>query len=96
MDSYLNLFEEAIRTQAEMIGEKRALDQARKAGLRVTKSGHIVSCAGNPPLVLLRLIRYFTEDGNLRALSACAPLIARLTEMSSELEAAGTTEPTRK
>ncbi len=88
METYLNLFEQAIRTQAEMIGEKRALDQARRAGLGVSSAGRIVSCAGNPELVLLRLIRCFTEDGNLKALHACSPLIAKMTELSAELELA--------
>ncbi len=88
METYLSLFEQAIRTQADMIGEKRALDQARKAGLGVSSAGHIVSCAGNPELVLLRLIRCFTEDGNLKALHACSPLIAKMTELSAELELA--------
>jgi hypothetical protein len=95
MESYLTLFEEAIRIQAEMIGEERALEQARKAGLGVSKSGRIVSCAGNPPLVLLRLIRHFTEDGNLRALHACSPLIVKLTELSTEMESAVTGRSSR-
>ena len=85
MESYLKMFEQAIRKQGELVGEQKALRQARKAGLVVSPMGHIVSCAGNPQVVLLRLIRYFTEDGNLAALVMCTPLIQKLTKMADEL-----------
>ncbi len=85
METYLKMFEQAIRKQTELVGEQKALRQARKAGLGVSPAGHIVSCAGNPQVVLLRLIRYFTEDGNLAALVSCTPLIQELTQMADEL-----------
>jgi len=75
MEAYLNLFEEVIRSQADTVGLEVALAQAKKAGLGVSREGHIVSCAGNPQLVLLRLIRSFTEGGNVASLMACRPLI---------------------
>ena len=37
-------------------------------------------------VVLLRLIRAFTEDGNLVALDACSPLIDKMVEIPAELE----------
>lgn len=87
MEIYLKLFEQAITRQAEVVGIDRALSQAKKAGLGVSKAGHIVSIAGNPQLVLLRLIKYFTAGGNLRALEECTPLINRfLTENSGRTE----------
>lgn len=58
-----------------MVGEKTAYQQAKKAGLGVSAEGHIVSCTGNPQLVLLRLIKCFTAGGNLMALTECVPLI---------------------
>lgn len=60
------------------MGEERAHNQAKKAGLGISSDGHIVSCSGNPKLVLLRLIRYFTDEGSLMALGACAPLIEQM------------------
>ena len=75
MENYLRLFEQAIQKQAEVVGEETALEQAKKAGLGVSREGHIVSCAGNPQLVLLRLVKYFTAGGNLLALAECMPLI---------------------
>ncbi len=56
MESYLILFEQAIVKQAELVGTPKAHRQAKKAGLTVSAEGHIVSCAGNPIIVLLRLI----------------------------------------
>ena len=75
METYLNLFEQAIKKQAELVGEETAFRQAKKAGLGISKDGHIVSCAGNPQVVLLRLIRCFTEEANFPALMECMPLI---------------------
>ncbi|MBU0985376.1 MAG: hypothetical protein KKA42_15995 [candidate division Zixibacteria bacterium] len=88
MEEYLELFEEAVKKQAEVVGVKQAKGQAKKAGLGVSREGSIVSCAGNPMIVLLRLIKSFTADGNLAALEACAPLITRMTEIAQELEPA--------
>jgi hypothetical protein len=87
MDEYLNLFEQAIKKQAELVGIDTALTQAKKAGLGVSKSGHIISCAGNPQVVLLRLINYFTAGGNLEALVECSPLIQELLKQYDEAEA---------
>jgi hypothetical protein len=84
MEDYLSLFEEAIKIQSEQVGESQALAQAKRAGLSVSASGHIVSCTGNPALVLLRLIRTFTEDGNLNALKAIGPLIEKISELQEE------------
>jgi hypothetical protein len=84
MEEYLSLFEEAIRIQSAQVGESRALAQAKRAGLSVSPSGHIVSCTGNPALVLLRLIKTFTEDGNLSALKAISPLIEKMSQLQEE------------
>ena len=78
MESYLHLFEQAIKKQAEVVGEKEALTQAKKAGLGVSREGQIVSCVGNPQIVLLRLIKFFTAGGNMLALIECTPLINEL------------------
>ena len=78
METHLDLFERAIRKQAEIVGEEMAFQQAQKAGLGVSREGHIVSCTGNPQIVLLRLIKYFTADGNMLALTQCTPLINEL------------------
>lgn len=75
METYLNLFEEAIRKQVQLVGEEEAFSQAKKAGLGVSPEGHIVSCTGNPQVVLLRLIRFFTSGGNMEAMLQCTPLI---------------------
>jgi len=88
MEKYLNLFEDAIKVQAEMVGEEKAFLQAKQAGLQVSAAGHIVACTGNPKLVLLRLIRSFTADGSLSALHACAPLIEQMSKISAELDEA--------
>lgn len=88
MESYLVLFERAIEAQATHVGSTKAREQAKKAGLTVSSDGHIVCCTGNPMVVLLRLVRNFTEDGNLQALAACAPLISKLTELPAEIEKA--------
>ncbi len=89
MENYLTLFEQAIDKQAELVGTEKAHRQAKRAGLTVSNKGRIVSCTGNPLVVLLRLIRFFTEDDSLAALDACGPLIARLTDISTELERIG-------
>lgn len=84
METYLNLFEEAIKKQAELVGEDTAYQQAKKAGLGVSSEGHIVSCTGNPQLVLLRLIKCFTAGGNMMALTQCVPLINEVLKSQSE------------
>jgi len=86
MESYLTLFERAIDKQADLVGVETAHRQARKSGLIVSDEGHIVSCSGNPIVVLLRLIKSFTETGNLAALDACGPLINKLTEATAEMD----------
>ncbi|MDH3891507.1 MAG: hypothetical protein OEV49_10530 [candidate division Zixibacteria bacterium] len=78
MEKFLALFENAIKKQAELVGEEIAFQQAKKAGLGVSPEGHIVSCTGHPQLVLLRLIKYFTAGGNLLALVECMALINEL------------------
>ncbi len=78
METYLTLFEQAVQKQADLVGTEMAMEQAKKAGLGVSRDGHIVSCMGNPQIVLLRLIRYFTAGGNLQALVSCTPLINEL------------------
>ena len=85
MEDYLTLFEQAIDKQAEVMGTDAAHQQARKAGLIVSDEGQIVSCSGNPVIVLLRLIKSFTKTGNLAALDACGPLIGKLTEATTEM-----------
>ena len=89
MERYLALFDEAIIKQAELVGRYKAHMQARASGLKISREGHVISFVGNPMVVLLRLIRSFTEDGNLAALDACAPLINRMTEIPADLEKAG-------
>ena len=84
MENFLILFEQAIIKQKELVGEKIAYEQAKKAGLSVTQDGRIVSIAGNPQLVLMRLIKCFAAGGNLAALSACTPLIDELLQLSQE------------
>ncbi|MFZ5981727.1 MAG: hypothetical protein ACOYVF_13975 [Candidatus Zixiibacteriota bacterium] len=86
VEKYLKLFEEVINEQSKVIGRDKALSQAKKAGLSVSPSGHIVSCFGNPQLVLLRLIKYYTEGHNLEALIKCTPLIIELERLQEEFE----------
>jgi len=88
VERYLKLFEDVISKQSKIIGWDKALSQAKKAGLSVSPDGHIVSCVGNPNLVLLRLIRYYTENHNLEALSMCMPLINELEKIQEEFEKA--------
>lgn len=78
MEKFLSLFEKAINKQVDVVGEEIAFQQAQKAGLGVSKDGHIISCTGHPQLVLLRLIKSFTAGGNLLALVECTDLINEL------------------
>ena len=86
-EKYLEMFEDTIRKQAELMGSETAILQAKKAGLGVSEEGRIVSCSGHPAIVLLRLIRMFTEDGNLAALQQCTGLIKEMEKMTDSLEA---------
>lgn len=86
MEAYLKMFEQAVRKQADLVGERIALDQAKMAGLGISGEGHIISCTGNPQLVLLRLIKCFTAGGNLRALNECTPLINMLLKNMTDAE----------
>lgn len=86
-EKYLEMFEDAIRKQAELMGSETAIRQAKKAGLGVSEKGHIVSCSGHPAIVLLRLIRMFAEDGNLAALQQCTELIKEMEKIADSLEA---------
>lgn len=85
-EQFLELFEDAIGKQAEIVGWERAIAKAKKAGLSVAKDGRIVSCVGNPALVLLRLIKFFTEDGNPSVLMHCSLLISEVASMSEIFE----------
>ena len=90
-EEYLLMFEDAIRKQAEVSGMEAAIRQAKKAGLTVSEGGRITSCAGHPITVLLRLIRLFTEDGNLAALIQCTELIREMERVADRLESLETT-----
>ncbi len=90
METYLQLFEEVIEEQAAHMGPEVAYAQARKAGLGVSREGRIVSCTGNPQLVLLRLIKCYTEGGSMPALMACMPLINHMSEVMGDLKPANT------
>ncbi len=87
-EKYLEMFEDTIRKQAELMGPETAIRQAKKAGLGVSEKGRIISCSGHPAIVLLRLIRMFTEDGNLAALQQCTGLIKEMEKMADSLRAA--------
>ena len=78
METYLNLFEKTIRRQADLVGKDIAYEQAKRAGLGLSPDGHVISCTGNPQLVLLRLIRRISESGNMQALALCSPLIKEI------------------
>ncbi|MDX9857327.1 MAG: hypothetical protein RBT76_06030 [candidate division Zixibacteria bacterium] len=80
-EEYLRLFEEAIDKQANVVGRHKALVQAKRAGLGVSREGHIISCVGNPALVLIRLVKYFTEGGNLEAMAELMPLIDEIDDI---------------
>jgi len=86
MEEYLALFENAIIRQSELVGTERARIQAKKAGLTVSRTGRVLACNENPMVVLLRLIRFFAEDGSLTALDACSPLIDKMVDIPAELE----------
>ncbi len=85
-EGFLNLFEDAIQKQVDLVGKETAHEQAKKAGLGVSPDGHIVSCMGNPQLVLLRLIKFFTAGGNLQALVQCMPLINEMEKLAESPE----------
>ncbi|NOY88942.1 MAG: hypothetical protein GXO93_06065 [FCB group bacterium] len=94
MERYLKLFEQIIKKQEKIVGHDIALAQAKKAGLSVSKEGYIVSCAGNPEVVLLRLIKFFTKSGNMSALVECTPLINELLKRYNDnAEESETIEP---
>jgi len=80
METYLALFEKAIQKQAEAVGKELALEHAKKAGLGVSKDGRIVSCVGNPQVVLLKLIKFFASTGDIKALTEVTALINELLE----------------
>ena len=82
-EQYLELFEGVIEKQAELVGRETAVAKAKLAGLTVTAEGRIARCVGNPAVVLLRLIKYFAEDGNLEVLSHCTPLISEIENIQS-------------
>ncbi len=73
MKTYLNVFERAVKKQAEQVGEEAARKQAKKAGLRVSKKGHIVRCSGNPQAVLARLLRSFAKEDSSSAVIKPSP-----------------------
>ncbi len=75
METYIRLFEKTIKKQAIVVGEEIALQHAKKAGLGVSKNGRIVSCVGNPQVVLLKLIKCFASTGNIEALTEVTALI---------------------
>ncbi len=81
IEHYLDLFEQAVTQQAELVGKEKAVKQAKKAGLGISKAGKVVSIVGNPALVLLRLIKFFTDNNNVAALATCSPLIAEIDRM---------------
>jgi len=85
-EHFLELFERAIAKHTELVGREKALSNARKAGLGVSADGHIVSCIGHPMLVLLRLIKVFTNDGNINTISVCLPLIDEMERIQAMLE----------
>lgn len=84
METYLALFEKAIKKQAKVVGENKALQHAKKAGLGVSKDGHIVSCVGDPQIVLLRLIKFFASSGNIEALSEVTALIDEIVQIEPD------------
>ena len=75
METYLLLFEKVIQTQIDILGREAAYALAKKSGLGLSEDGRVVSAAGNPHIILLRLVKAFTATGNLGALAACTPLI---------------------
>ena len=91
-EKHLEMFEQAVRKQAELVGRENALHQAKLAGLGISAEGRVVNCTGHPMIVLLRLIRTFTKDGNLAALTQCTDLIKEMEKMAESLEAIETPE----
>jgi hypothetical protein len=89
-EQFLELFEEAITRQAEVVGWNKAIAKAKKAGLSVAKDGRIVSCVGNPAVVLLRLIKFFAEDGNVSVLAHCSSLINEISSVPDLFESNST------
>ena len=92
METYLALFEKAIKKQAQVVGEKKALQHAKKAGLGVSKDGHIVSCVGDPQIVLLKLIKLFASSGNIEALAEVTALIDEIVQVESAEQEKETSE----
>lgn len=88
METYLNLFEAAIKKQAELIGQEKAMAQAKRAGLGTSRDGNVVSCIGNPQVVLLRLVKCFTASGSIAALDQCTPLIDEILRIQDDYVAA--------
>ena len=87
MEKVLKMYEDAIKLQIDLVGREKAIEQAKEAGLGITKNGHIVSCTGNPTVVLLKLIKTFTQNGNISSITACAPLIDKaMAELSEQFE----------
>jgi hypothetical protein len=75
MKTYLSLFEQAVRQHAQRVGRETAFDQARRAGLKISEDGCVLGYTGNPQVVLLRLVRFFTEDGCTASLDVCETLL---------------------
>jgi hypothetical protein len=46
--------------------------------LKISDDGHAVSYMGKPQVVLLRLVRFFTEDGDLASLDVCESLVGEM------------------
>jgi len=91
-EHYLELFEKAIAKHREIVGEKIALEQARQSGLTVSPDGRIVSCVGHPVIVLLRLIKVFTQNQQMATLVECMPLIDEMERIKDLIDSAP--EPT--
>ena len=88
LDKYSKLFMALIREQAQIIGMMKALELASEAGLAMTPDGEIISCEKDPTLVLLRLIKSFTQSGRLETLPACIPLLNELRRLHEEINLA--------
>jgi len=88
MNDYLEMFERAIAKQAELIGLEKAVSVAKKSGLKVDSNGQVVGCEESPVVVLLRLIRTFTAEGDLLALAQCTELIDKVTEIAESYDTA--------
>jgi hypothetical protein len=86
METYLKLFEEVVNKQAEFVGAEKARQQAKTAGLGISEDGRVVSAAGNPHIILLRLVKAFTSSGSMASLEACTPLINEFIRRASQDE----------